>query len=103
MILLTDSAKVWFNGKFETFKLYKAGSAEKHAASDDTTLKTELIKALNTAKPGLTQDQGGGVFRYKINDGKGYIVYKLGVSGTNSAAIFHYHWNYTMDLPLTAL
>jgi len=100
MILLTDSAKVFINGKFETFKLYKSGSAQNHRTSDDTTLKTELIKALN-APAAAKQAQGGNVFRYKINDGKGYIVYKLGVNGANSAAIFHYHWNYTLDLPLT--
>jgi hypothetical protein len=62
-------------------------------------LKTELIKALNAA-PNKKEDQGGGVFRMKINDGHGYVVYKVGVDGPNSAAIFHYHWNYNLDLPL---
>jgi hypothetical protein len=100
MILLTDSAKVFVNGSFQTFKLYKAGSAQNHRASDDLTLKTELIRALN-ALPGTTEAQGNNLFRYKINGGKGYIVYKLGVNGPNSAAVFHYHWNYSMDLPLT--
>ncbi len=99
MKLLTDSAKVFVDGSFKTFKLYKAGSAEKHATSDDVTLKTELIKALNAT---VKENQGGGVFRVKINGGKGYVVYKTGVDGPNSAAIFHYHFNYHLDLPLSA-
>lgn len=101
MQLLTGSAQVYVNDVQTTFKLYKAGSAENHAVSDDTTLKTELIRALN-ARPNTKEDQGGGVFRYKINEGKGYLVYKVGVMGANSAAIFHYHWNYNLDLPLNA-
>ena len=100
MELLTNGAKVFVNGRFETYKLYKAGSAEKHAASDDVTLKAALIKALNLDSA-LKVDQGNGVFKVRINGTKGYLVYKVGVDGPNSASIFHYHWNYSMDLPLT--
>jgi hypothetical protein len=93
---------VYVNNVKQTFTLYKTGSAEKHKTSDDVTLKTELIKALN-APDSKKQDQGGGVVRYKINDGKGYLVYKSPVNNLpNTAAIFHYHWNYNLDLPLTA-
>jgi hypothetical protein len=102
MQLLTNEAQVYVNDVRKTFKLYKAGSAENHRLSDDQALKTELIKALN-AKPNMQEDQGGGVFRVKINDGHGYIVYKVGVDGPDTAAIFHYHWNYTLDLPLSAI
>lgn len=101
MILLSNSAKVFVGGQFTTFKLYKTGSAEKHSVSDDVTLTTELIKALN-APDMRKESQGNGVFRMKINDGKGYLVYKLNVQGPNTAAIFHYHWNYHLDLPLSA-
>ncbi len=97
--LLTDSARVYENGAFVTYKLYKSGSAEKHAASDDQTLKTELIKAMN-ADASKKEAQGDGVYRFKINDGLGYLVYRMGPV-PNEATIFHYHWNYSMDLPLT--
>ena len=80
----------------QVYQLYKSGSAENHAASDDVTLRTELIRALNMDES-KKQDQGGGVWRVRINDGHGYLVYKVvGVDAT----IFHYHWNYNLDLPL---
>ena len=94
------TGNVWNNGATEVWSLYKTGSAENHKTSDDTTLRTELIKALN-APAAKKQAQGGGVYRMKINDGLGYIVYKEGVAGMKTAAIFHYHWNYNLDLPLT--
>ena len=99
MQLLTASAQVYVNDVRKTFKLYKAGSAENHRLSDDQTLTTELIKALN-ARSNMQEAQGNGVFRVKINNGKGYVVYKVGVDGPDSAAIFHYHWNYNLELPL---
>jgi hypothetical protein len=99
--LLSDSAQVYVGNERRTFKLYKAGSAENHAASDDATLRQALIQALNAPTGSGKIDQGGGVFRVKINDGIGYLVYKLGVDGADSAAIFHYHWNYNLDLPLS--
>ena len=99
--LLTDGATIYVGGVKKTFKLYKTGSAENHATSDDQSLKTALIQALN-ASAALKQVQPDGAVRFKINSGKGYVVYKTGVSGVDSAAIFHYHWNYTLDLPLTA-
>jgi len=85
-----------------TFTLYKAGSAENHATSDDTTLKRALIKALNL--PGAQQQhQGDGVYRVRINDGNGYLVYRTPIDAVpNTAVIFHYHWNYQLDLPLSA-
>lgn len=102
MILLSNAAQIFVNGQRRTFKLYKTGSAENHATSDDVTLRTELIKALN-APDTLKESQGNGVYRVKINGGKGYLVYKLNVQGPDTAAIFHYHWNYRLDLPLSAL
>jgi hypothetical protein len=99
--LLTDSATIFVGSARKTYKLYKTGSAENHRTSDDQTLKTALIQALN-APDAQKQFQADGSVRFKINTGKGYVVYKTGVSGPDSAAIFHYHWNYTLDLPLTA-
>lgn len=93
------TGNVWTTNGTKSFKLYKAGSAENHAASDDITLKTALIQALNVSAP-PKEDQGGGVYRLRINNDLGYSVYKLGVDGADSAAIFHYHWNYNLDLPL---
>ncbi len=92
---------VYVNDKKETFSLYKEASATKHAASDDITLKAELIRALNAAD-NKKENQGNGVYRFRINGGKGYLVYKINLNGVpNTACVFHYHWNYTMDLPLT--
>jgi hypothetical protein len=96
------TGQVYVNDVRQTFTLYKAGSAEKHAASDDITLKAELIKALNLPAA-KKEDQGGGVYRVRINQGKGYLVFLTPVGGVpNSASIFHYHWNYHLDLPLSA-
>jgi len=99
MQLLTDNAPVFINGVRKTFKLYKAGSAENHRLSDDEELRSQLQRALNLP-PEKKENQGNGVFRVRINEGEGYLVYKLGVDGPDSAAIFHYHWNYKLDLPL---
>ncbi|HWQ56160.1 MAG TPA: hypothetical protein VN442_20910 [Bryobacteraceae bacterium] len=101
-MITLGTGKVYVNGKFETFQLFKTASAEKHASSDDVTLKTELIKGLNL-DASKKQAQGGGVYRVKINDGYGYMVYKSPLEAPNTAAIFHYHWNYSLDLPLDAL
>jgi len=102
--VLTFSAQVYVGDTRKTFKLYKAGSAEKHPASDDETLKKAFIRALNLpASDHAVTDEGNNVFRVKINNGKGKLVYKLGVDGADSAAIFHYHWNYSFDLPLNAM
>lgn len=94
------TGQVYVNKARVTYDLYKAGSAEKHKASDDITLKTELLKALNLPDS-LKEHQKQGVVRVKINQGHGYLVYKLNSVGTNSATIFHYHWNYHLDLPLS--
>lgn len=103
MAQLTSSAQVYYDGGAQraTWTLYKTGSASKHASADDQTLKQELIKALSLP-PEKKEHQGQGVCRVRINGGKGYIVYRTGVSGPNTAAIFHYHWNYHLDLPLDA-
>lgn len=95
-MITIGTGNVWTNGQTIVWTLYKTGSAENHRTSDDTTLRTELIKALN-APASRKEAQGNGVYRLKINDGKGYIVYKEPVNGPNSAAIFHYHWNYHLD------
>lgn len=105
MLLLTNSAPIYLNGSptRTTFKLYKTSSAQNHKTADDTTLKQALMAALSKPiGPDKTQQEPN-VFRVKINSGIGYLVYKLGVAGPDSAAIFHYHWNYTLDLPLTAM
>jgi len=102
MKLLTSSAPVFVGNVRKTYKLYKAGSAENHAVSDDETLKQALQKALN-GPDSSKEAQPGNVFRVRINNRMGYLVYKLGVDGPDSAAIFHYHWNYRLDLPLSAL
>lgn len=100
-MITIGTGQVYVNNVRATFTFYKAGSAEKHATSDDTTLRTELIKALNLPAA-KKEDQGGGVYRVRINEGKGYLVYRTPVGGVpNSASIFHYHWNYHLDLPLS--
>lgn len=86
-------------GSFADVRLYKAGSAQKHAASDDITLKQALIRALN-APANKKESQGSGVFRVRINEGHGYLVYRMNPRELE-AVIFHYHWNYRMDDPLT--
>lgn len=104
MQLLTDSATIYIDGGNikEKYSLYKASSAEKHKSSDDTTLKTALIQALCAQIDKNKTHQGNGVYRFKINEGKGYLVYLKPANAKipNSACIFHYHWNYTLDMPL---
>lgn len=96
------TGKAYVNGKYETFTLYKTASAEKHRSSDDESLRFALIRAIN-APDQNKEDQGGGVYRMRINEGNGYIVYKVNLNGVpNTAAIFHYHWHYNLDMPLTA-
>jgi hypothetical protein len=106
MKLLSDGAPVFLDGSStrRSFRLYKTGSAENHATSDDVTLKQALMQAMSAPVGPNKNEQERGVFRVKINSGLGYLVYKLGVDTnvTDSAAIFHYHWNYNLDLPLTA-
>lgn len=107
MLLLTNSATVYLDGSNvrQTFSLYKTSSAQNHRSSDDQSLKFELIKALNAPFGANKIDQGDGVVRFKINNGNGYLVYKRPAitEDPTSAAIFHYHWNYTLDLPLSAM
>jgi hypothetical protein len=100
MVTLSTDAKVYVNNVLQSFTLYKAGSAEKHSGSDDETLRKALQSAMNQPD-NKKQYQGNNVYRVKINNGNGYVVYKTGVIGVNSAAIFHYHWHYNLDLPLT--
>jgi putative component of toxin-antitoxin plasmid stabilization module len=93
---------VYVNGKREQFTLYKADSAGKHATSDEITLKQEFIKALNLPESSK-EPQGDGVYRVRINGGKGYLVYRTPLNDVpNSAVMFHFHWNYHLDLPLSA-
>jgi hypothetical protein len=101
-MITIGTAQIYVGGKFVTFTLYKAGSAENHRTADDLTLKTALTKALN-ARDYEKEAQGGGVFRYRINNGQGYLVYRTPAGiDPNSACVFHYHWNYHLDLPLSA-
>jgi putative component of toxin-antitoxin plasmid stabilization module len=108
MQLLTSTAQIYLDGSKtrQTYSLYKTSSAENHKSADDVTLKSALISALTAAVGGGKSDQGGGVFRVRINEGKGYVVYRTpagpGAGAGLTAAIFHYHWNYNLDLPLTA-
>jgi hypothetical protein len=107
MQLLTSTAQIYLDGGNvrTTYALYKTSSAENHATADDQTLKTALISAMCAAVGGNKTDQGGGVFRVRINGGLGYLVYRTpanpGAGAGLTAAIFHYHWNYNLDLPLT--
>ena len=101
-MITLGTGQVYLNNKRETFTLYKASSAENHKTSDDATLKQELLKALNLPD-NKKEAQEANVFRVRINERKGYLVYKVNVDGTpNSACIFHFHWNYHLDLPLSA-
>lgn len=106
MILLTSTAPIFLDGSNvrQTYSLYKTSSAQNHATADDATLKQALMSALTAPVGGGKTDQGNGVFRVRINSNLGYVVYKTpAVTGdARSAAIFHYHWNYNLDLPLTA-
>ncbi|MBD8528888.1 MULTISPECIES: hypothetical protein [unclassified Massilia] len=104
MHLLTSDAQVYLDGgnARQTYTLYKTASAQGHATADDTTLRTALIRALNMQTGGDKVHQGAGVYRVRINNRRGYLVYKTPcIHGqAASAAIFHYHWNYHLDLPL---
>ena len=105
LTLLTDSAQVYLDAvkPRNTYVLYKTASAEKHQTADDTTLKKALIQALNLAIGPDKAYESLNVCRVRINNGYGRLVYKLNVTENPcSAAIFHYHWNYGLDLPLTA-
>jgi len=106
MRLILAGANVYLdNAQDRTIlNLYISGSAQKHKAADEITLKQAFKQALGAAVDGIKKkEQEAGVFRFKINDGKGYIVYKMKSPDDNSACLFHYHWNYTLDLPLSAL
>jgi hypothetical protein len=106
MRLLIAGANVYLdNAQDRTIlNLYISGSAQKHKTSDEITLKQAFKQALGAAVDGVKKkEQEAGVFRFKINDGKGYVVYKMKSPDDNSACLFHYHWNYTLDLPLSAL
>jgi putative component of toxin-antitoxin plasmid stabilization module len=103
MELLTNTAQVYLNGSDvrETYTLYKSSSAQNHATADDQTLKTALIRALSQVISADKVEQDPGVFRVKINSGNGYLVYRVDATACE-AVIFHYHWNYNLDLPLNA-
>lgn len=106
MDLLTATATIYLDGGAarQTYSLYKDGSAQRHASADDTTLRTALISALSAPLSANKTAQGNGVYRVRINSGNGYLVYKTPCvpNVPRSASIFHYHWNYHLDLPLTA-
>lgn len=101
MELLTNAAQIYLNGSDnrETYILYKNDSAENHATADDQTLKSALIRALSQNINNDKVEQTPGVFRVQINNGHGYLVYSVD-SNAREAVIFHYHWNYNLDLPL---
>ena len=94
-MITIGTGQVYVNNVRQTFTLYKdEKSVDKHAGSELLTLKPEFIKALNLPDA-KKEAQGGGVFKVRINDGKGYIVYRTPVDGVpNSAMVFHFHWNY---------
>lgn len=104
MILLIAGSIVYLDDAKDrsNLNLYITPSAKKHAASDTTTLAQAFKRALSAKVDGINKkEQEAGVFRVKINSGNGYIVYKLKTPDDNSACLFHYHWNYKMDLPLS--
>lgn len=104
MQLLLSAATVYPNGGAiqEKYDLYKASSAEKHAVSDQQTLTFEFKKALTAPVSATKVHQGNGVYRVKVNNGNGYVVYKTPAQPNlpKSACIFHFHWHYNLDLPL---
>lgn len=103
MILLIAGSIVYLDNATNrsNINLYITSSAQKHAASDTITLAQAFKKALSAPVDGFNKkEQEPGVFRVKINNGNGYIVYKLKSPDDDSACLFHYHWNYKMDLPL---
>jgi hypothetical protein len=106
MKLLLAGASVYLDNAStrSNINLYISGSAQKHMASDEITLRQAFKQALGATIDGLKKkEQETNVFRFKINNGKGYLVYKLKSPDDDSACLFHYHWNYTLDLPLTVL
>ncbi len=96
-----DCNTIYLNGgKARTpCSLYKSFFEQKHKAPDDTTLRQTLIKALNAPLSEKTAQEDN-CYRYPINGGKGYLVYKLGVvkacptaggqAASNSAQLIHY-------------
>jgi hypothetical protein len=95
------TATVWSGGK-NVWTLYKEGSAERHSGADNEELRSQLQKALNMSDTNPNKIfQGKDVYKVKINEGIGYLVYKVKVRGDYSACIFHYHWNYYLDIPIT--
>lgn len=98
-IVYLDNANVRSN-----INLYISDSAQKHKTSDEITLQQAFKQALGAAVDGVKKkEQESNVYRFKINEGKGYLVYKLKSPDDDSACLFHYHWNYTLDLPLRVL
>jgi hypothetical protein len=96
---LSRECPVWVGKGFQKFVVYGTESAKKHSGSDPETLRKELQKALN-APPNKQIAQGDGVFKVYINEGNGYVVFKLNDPGPLCAKIFHYHWHYELDNPL---
>jgi putative component of toxin-antitoxin plasmid stabilization module len=96
-MITLGTGPVYVNNKRETFTLYADESATKHSGADNERLRLELQKALN-APDSAKVEQEKGVFRVKINQGKGYLVYKTNLNDVpNTAMIFHYHENYFLD------
>jgi hypothetical protein len=97
-IIQREAIQVMLGGKLPrvTMEVTYSDSAARHVGSDAATLKQTTLQAL--ANEGITTvDQGDGVHRFKINDGKGYLVYKR---TDNDVKVFHFHWNYKLDDPL---
>jgi len=95
MPLLLGTAKVWTANGAQTWTLYYTPSSQKHAASDIETLRSGVQKGLNS-----TGGTAVGNHKISINDGLGYLVYTIANPLALEATIFHYHFNYSMDLPL---
>jgi hypothetical protein len=97
-VIQREAMQVMLGGKLPrvTMQVTSSDSAARHVGSDAATLKQTTLQAL--ANEGITTvDQGDGVHRFKINDGKGYLVYKR---TDNDVKVFHFHWNYKLDDPL---
>lgn len=99
---LTNNAQIFLDGDNSrtTFTLYKNFSAQNHAISSDEDLRLHFTQALSRpVGDGKVYQENDDSYRVSINNGKGYLVYKIPAvsDNPNSAVIFHYHWNYNLD------
>jgi hypothetical protein len=96
---LSDGCKVWVGNGFQDFTVYATESAQKHFGADMETLRSNIQKALNVPDNQKTAEPGN-CFKVRINNNLGYVVYKLNSQGPKTATIFHYHWNYQLEVKL---